>query len=295
MKDQTDADGRPTVEHYRGFEFRYGVDRRALGAQFTRAFVPSTLTEAARRFVDRSIQAPHGAARTRLHRMLGRVLSDFDVNGLLGMYPLHLLDSAGFERLLGRNHAGLLDVGAGNGDVTRELLPLAARVQVAERSWAMRRVLRQRGFEVVGESTAADGTFAVVSCLNVLDRTDRPRTLLRDLADRVAPGGKLMLSMPLPLDPFFYRGGRTHEPVEPLPSGPTSWERSFELLQEWLHAALPDWSTRCFTRTPYLSGGDAQRTLYVLDAVVLVLEREPTVQSKKPDQSVEPAAGTALA
>jgi SAM-dependent methyltransferase len=279
------------VETYRDHEFRYSVDAEQL-PDHARGFRPSSLGPEGRAFVDRCLQSRHGATKTRLHRLLGHLLSDFDVNGLLGMYPMHLLDSAQFAELTGTNLDRLLDVGAGNGDVTNALRPLAREVHVTEQSWAMRRVLGRRGFQVLGDALPDPSPgYDLVSCLNVLDRTDRPVTLLRELSMGVAPRGKLLLSVPLPIDPFFFDGARTRMPAETLPSGVGSWERSWLALAKWLGRTLPGWTTTCFTRAPYLSGGDARRTLYVLDAVVTALERTPTDESKNPDQSVEPRTG----
>ena len=56
----------------------------------------------------------HGGFKTRVHALLRWFLSDFDVNGLLGMYPMHLLDTSQWQALLGGGSARrLLDVGAG--------------------------------------------------------------------------------------------------------------------------------------------------------------------------------------
>lgn len=269
---------------YSGFRLNYEVALARLDEADRRRFVPMSASLETKAFIESCLGTKHSPVKTGLHRALRTVLSDFDVNALLGMYPMHLLDAEGFQTLLGERPASLLDVGAGNGDVTAQLAKVAREVRVTESSWGMRRVLRKRGFELAPTALdGAAGSYDVVSCLNVLDRTARPRSLLRTLAKVVAPGGKLLLSVPLPLEPFHYVGGKTQRPAESLPLAGPSFEDSLSALLRWLEAELPGVCVSAFTRTPYLSGGDAHRTLYVLDAAVLVLavgpDESPTAQS----------------
>src|SRR5512138_1784927 len=63
--------------------------------------------------------------RTRAQRLVRLLVSDYDANAMLGLYPMHLLSTKQAALLLARPRGGrLLDVGAGSGDVTRELTPL---------------------------------------------------------------------------------------------------------------------------------------------------------------------------
>lgn len=217
----------------------------------------------------------HGFARTRLHSLLRHFMSDFDVNGLLGMYAMHLLDTSQWQQLLGPpNQRRLLDIGAGSGDVTATLAPLFGTVATTEMSWAMARRLRRRGylcFRVdVTETGAPDEPWETISCLNVLDRCARPLSLLERLRAALAPGGELILSMPLPYAPIVYDGGVTREPSEPLPlTDATSWEAGVAALVERVLAPA-GLEVRRLARAPYVSAGDAYQPLYVLDDVILV-------------------------
>jgi SAM-dependent methyltransferase len=269
---------------YSGFRLEYDLSLDSLAEAARKRFVPMSVSEETKTFIEGCLEAKHGSVKTGLHRALSLVMSDFDVNALLGMYPMHLLDAEGLQRLVGDSPRRVLDVGAGNGDVTQVLAKLAEEVHVTEDSWAMRRLLRSRGFAVTpSDLSRARERFDLVSCLNVLDRTARPKTLLRQLSSRIAPGGKLLLSVPLPLDPFHFVGGNTRKPEEQLPVAGPRFEEALSALLRWLAVQLPELTLTAFTRVPYLSGGDAHRTLYVLDAVVLVLARgpdhSPTAQS----------------
>jgi SAM-dependent methyltransferase len=272
---------------YRGQLFEYECDLDRLPTRLAACFRPSELSARARSFVDRAIEGRHGRFVAALHSALRGLASDFDVNGLLGTYPMFLAGRSDFEALLSpAPGACLLDVGAGNGDVTAELAPLFAEVDTMETSWAMARRLRKRGYRCqrrdLSDGEPPEGTWDVVSCLNVIDRSARPRTLLRRAAALLKPNGKLLLASPLPYSPFVYEGGRTLPPLEKLGIRAERWE---DALAELCTRELEPLGLRVetFTRCPYLSGGDPQRPLYVLDDAIVLCRPE-----------VVPSSGQAL-
>lgn len=263
-------------DEHGGFTFRYRCDGDALPPDLARAFVPLSLDDETRRFVDEAEDGRHGSWLSVAHAWLGRFMSDFDVNGLLGTYPLFLLSAAQWEELLGDAARGhLLDVGAGIGGVTARLAPLFDDVTVTETSKPMVRRLRARFRALALDVTREDppeASYDVVSCLNVIDRCARPATLLARLTALVAPGGHLVLSTPLPFDPFVYRGGRTTDPEERLAVAGKRFEAALaSLVANVVEPA--GLSVVRFTRAPYLSRGDERRALYQLDDAVLVCRR----------------------
>lgn len=269
------------VQHA-GFRLDYAIDRDALGDPLAALLVPLTLDDAARSFIDGALIAPHGTWKTRLHAALAQFAPEFEVNGVLGMYPMHFLSTPQLEQLL--KPSGLfehaLDVGAGNGDVSQALAPLAQRLTVTEASWAMRRRLRRRGFALGPANLEQHSqTYDLVCCFNVLDRTRRPATLLKQVVKRLRLGGKLIVSVPLPLRPFYFSGATSKTPEEPLPVFAEHWEESLCQFAQWMLQQVPGMRVEALTRAPYLSGGDARRSLYVLDAaaVVLSVQAEPDV------------------
>jgi len=217
-----------------------------------------------------------GWARSWLHFLLTRFRSEFDVAGWLGTHQMFLFGSRQSGRLLeGTGRGALLDVGAGSGDVTRKLAPHFERVVVTERSAPMCRRLRAEGYEChaleLGQSRARLGPFDAVALLNVLDRTDEPEALLEAALGELAPGGRLLISLPLPYRPCVYRGGRAVTPARTLPVASQTFEQGAQRLVEKVLAPrgleLARW-----TKLPYLSGGDAFQPLYVLDAWVGVCD-----------------------
>lgn len=226
--------------------------------------------------VARLTAARHGVMKTILQRALRFYVSDFDANALLGMYPMMLLCTSHWQRLLGGKSKRLLDIGAGSGEVTTALAPLFEEIHAVEVSRGMARRLRRRGFEVhavdIVEAGPPASDYDVVSCLNVLDRCANPRALLRSATQALAPGGRLVIALALPYRPFYYDGASTPEPSEQLVCKGVSFEEQVIALVEYelspLGLAVERWA-----RAPYLSAGDKDRALYELDDVILVLQR----------------------
>lgn len=170
----------------------------------------------------------------------------------------------------------MLDVGAGVGGVTAQLAPLFDEVLAIETSASLVRRLRDAGFAAQRADLTTEAVpgapYDAIALLNVLDRCARPRTLAANLVDALAPGGRLLLSMPLPYRPLRYDGPRTSDPLERLPLGRGSWEEQATLLLERVLAPL-GLRLETLSRAPYLSEGDRVYTWYGLDAAVMVLRR----------------------
>ncbi len=281
-----------TAEYLLGFEFRYGYDEASASGLVRDHFTRVSLDAAARQFVEHHFERPLGFWLSTAHALMRRVLSDFDVNGYLGTYPLHLLSEAQWRRLvpIADKH---LDVGAGNGDLTRALAPLAQSTLATEQSRAMAAVLRRRGFECLHTPAGSASELAthlggrqfdLVTCLNVLDRTAEPLQLVSVLKSCLRPGGHLVVAVPLPLQPFYYSGSRTLPPKESLGLSGDRWETQCDELARRLGALLVPLTLRSVSRAPYISGGDRARRLYVLDDALLVFQSPPAERPKPTSQ-----------
>lgn len=265
------------------FELVYECNLETLSPELRRAWIPLTRDLETERFIERAQAHRASALQYRLAQLLGVVLSDFDVNGLLGLYPMLLLTTLHWKKLLGSQpRSTLLDVGAGNGDVTDRLAPLFSNVHTTEHSRMMVRRLRRKGYTCVrvpladplpSDAVALPAVCEVVTCLNVLDRTSHPRRVLSAAAQRVAAGGLLVVAVPLPLGPFYYDGARTLDPIQRFSLSGSDWLSQTPQLVRWLSEQLEHFELAALTRCPYLSGGDPQRPLYVLDDAVVVFRR----------------------
>jgi SAM-dependent methyltransferase len=256
---------------------RYDADVAALSPPLRERFVPLARDAATDAFLARAATGRHSWWKRQLHRLLRQFMSDFDTNGLLGMYPLFVASTEHWQALLGAIPVPrLLDVGAGSGGVTRTLQPLAEHVVTTELSRQMAERLRRAGFECheldLAERDLPGPGFDLITCLNVLDRTARPRRLLERLRALLLPGGRLVIALVLPYEPFFYSGPSTTDPLERLACTEPEWEAAVSSLLarelEPLGFALVSVS-----RAPYLSFGDTARGLYQLDDAILVLSK----------------------
>lgn len=258
---------------------RYDCDLQQLTPPLARAFTPLATDESRRAFFSRP---PHGAFGTFVRGLLGHVISDYDANALLDFYPMFLMSTAQWRALLGEHARGrLLDIGAGSGDVTAELAPLFDAVTTTETSRGMARNLRARGYACHGVDLAENAlprgaSFDVVSLLHVIDRAARPLTLLERARELVAPGGRMIVATPLPLSAHVHVAGGTVDAEEVLPTDAHSaaWEPALTALVTHVLAPL-GLEVERFARAPYLSRGDADAPVYVLDDAILVLRCAP--------------------
>jgi 2-polyprenyl-6-hydroxyphenyl methylase/3-demethylubiquinone-9 3-methyltransferase len=96
-----------------------------------------------------------------------------------------------------------LDVGCGAGLLTEPVARLGAGVTGIDAAPEVIAVARQHaaamGLEIeyrIGDVAALDGRFDLVTCLEVIEHVADPAAFLKALAQRLAPGGLLVLSTP---------------------------------------------------------------------------------------------------
>ncbi|KAG7210641.1 hypothetical protein KM043_012155 [Ampulex compressa] len=235
------------------------------------------LIKSAERSDSLHLQAWHSLARSALSWFISRT----SINGLLGRGSMHvfsgeqfqkLMDASGFE---GPWHS-LIDLGAGDGATTSHVAHLFEKVYATDISPPMRWALARRKFTVLDvERWYEWGPFNVILCLNLLDRCDRPDTLLRKLRSALAPGGRLVVALVLPFSPYVEVGERgDHKPSEYLPVRGNGLEGQIAGLVDRVFAPL---GLRClaWSKLPYLCEGDLGQAYYFLDDVVFVLEAQP--------------------
>jgi SAM-dependent methyltransferase len=102
-------------------------------------------------------------------------------------------------------HGRVLDVGAGIGTHTRQLLGLVDEVVALEPESELAELLRRNvdGAEVVvGDVSAVDGPFDAIVCFNVLEHIPDDEATLRRFRELLAPSGALLLLVPA--HPFLY-------------------------------------------------------------------------------------------
>ncbi|KAH9252263.1 hypothetical protein BASA81_009865 [Batrachochytrium salamandrivorans] len=178
----------------------------------------------------------------------------------------------------------LLDVGAGDGNVTAKFAPQFDKVVCTEFSLPMVSRLRKRGFTA---TTAKDDTFQnmgkrsidLVMFLNVLDRADRPLTMLKALKELLVPGtGRLLVAVVLPWCPFVEDGGKQRRPSEHLPmrggkcKEKATFESSVKTMVDNVFTPM-GLEVESWSKLPYLCEGEqGGKEWYVLDDAIFVLK-----------------------
>jgi SAM-dependent methyltransferase len=228
-------------------------------------------------------------SRTTAHGLVGRggmfVYSNEQIRTLLRppQTPASVPLSPSFQ------FDSLLDIGAGDGGVTARMQSLFRKVYATEFSASMRWRLRRRGYEVLPHDApfVVNPTarplerryFDVIACNNVLDRADKPATLLQEMRDSLKPDGLLVLAVVLPWCPFVEDGPRQKVPLEQLPMQGgecckgASYEASASKLLE--NVLLPmGFELVRWTRLPYLCEGNLRNEYALLNDAVFVLQKK---------------------
>jgi 2-polyprenyl-3-methyl-5-hydroxy-6-metoxy-1,4-benzoquinol methylase len=270
------------------------------------------LDESGQEFMSKSIHRIPSVMRCITRPVLSWFLNTTDINGLFHEGEMHVVSTPQIRRMLAHNRlleakqfTHLLDIGAGDGNVTVQLAPLAEEVTATEISAFMIRRLQRRGFRAVctdtldcaaideaaaltslhsfhsssssrepaheAASQSAGGsnsrTFDLIACMNVLDRCTHPQKLMSQLHARLddAPHSRLVMAVVLPWRPTPQQ--------ETVSIRGRTWEDYLNSLLQFVETC--GFQVESFSRVPYLSQGDFSQDLYVLDDALLVLSKIP--------------------
>jgi SAM-dependent methyltransferase len=246
---------------------------------------------------------------------LGSVLQGFgysltDANAMVDRGKMFLLGKSHFDILLQHNHNNtdknsnnnlllLLDVGAGDGNITSQISSRFHTTVAVETSIPMGKRLQERGYitstdpEIIFDPTRIGSQcYDLVMLLNVLDRADKPISLLKGLKALIKPQtGRLLLGVVLPWCPFVESGKKQKIPSEQLPmegglckEGAT-FERSVTILCRDVLIPL-GFEIERWTRLPYISEGDSHQDIYILDDAVFVLKVAENSSSNNSNNNV---------
>lgn len=285
-----------------GLKYSAGQALRKSCAERSVRFCELHADDATKHFVDTAPVAT--PSQSLAHRFLAMVMSYYDANATLGIYPLHLFSRDQWTQLLHettdrskfpQGFQRALDIGAGDGSMAQTLLmPIAHEVHATETSKKMAALARERGVDCHDvDLTAANsndstlkGPFHLITVFNVLDRTNRPRTLLEKVSGLLASDGICVIASPLPMRQVCFEGARRKKPEESLPlpdtkspalaayAGEDVWDAyAYSFMFEFLKEQVPDLKIEGFTRLPYLSSGDFSEPLVKYDDIAVVLSK----------------------
>ncbi|XP_072169168.1 protein-L-histidine N-pros-methyltransferase-like [Diadema setosum] len=261
----------------------YSCDLNKLPQWLSTKFVQCSLDQGTELFLDQCYeksgwfltQAWHSVAKG----FLTYVMSPTSANGLLRRGSMFVFSRDQFTRLLGVSETWrgdrVMDLGAGDGEVTKEMEAFFEEVYTTEVSWPMQWRLSGRGYKVLPTEEwshmKSGHTYDVIGCLNLLDRCDRPLTLLADMRASLSHSGVVVIAVVLPFKQYVETGAPGNRPSEVIEVKGKHWEEQVQrLVEEVFHPA--GYQVRSFSRVPYLCEGDATTPFYLLDDALFVLE-----------------------
>ncbi|RWS26118.1 methyltransferase-like protein 9 isoform X3 [Leptotrombidium deliense] len=174
-------------------------------------------------------------------------------------------------------NSALLDLGAGDGAVTQVLSSYFNSTYVTEVSPVMRRILTKRGYSVLDAYHwhKESMNFDLICCLNLLDRCDRPLTMLQRIRSKLKPNGIVLLAVVFPFSQYVESSANKHKATESLPiTGQTLEE---QLVSFHDNVIVPSgFEVVKWTKLPYLYIAYAYETDDITLAIINVSYVDPT-------------------
>ncbi|KAF8382222.1 hypothetical protein PRIPAC_71364, partial [Pristionchus pacificus] len=277
------AIARGVQPHDRAFWYMPKLDR--LSPNASAAFSLSYLDQDTQQFLDDSLATTESMCLQMWYSLASTVLSliftKTNINGLLGRGGMFLFSTDHIANFLdlpaewtSKGHK-MLDLGSGDGGVTRHLAVLYDEVHVTEMSTMMQWRLRQRGYTVVDAHAWDQGPerYSLISALNLLDRHFSPRLLLSQLHKKALDSRcDVLLSLVLPIRPYveFHPNGTSARPDQYLAVAGHSLEEQVSSLVD-CEFRLAGFEVVKWTKLPYLCEGDLHKPFYRLDDVLFRL------------------------
>ncbi|KAF6019411.1 METTL9 [Bugula neritina] len=214
--------------------------------------------------------------------VLKMFMTQTNVNGYLDRGSMFVFSSAQFRSLMSIEDDwvgdSLLDLGAGDGKVTDVMASHFQRIYVTEIATQMQKQLIRKKYNLLGLTEWTHHKFEVISCLNLLDRCDKPLTLLQNIRQSVKENGRVIVASVYPYSPYVEENSSSnYKPSESLDITASSIEEQINLMVK--NVFTPSgFELLTFSRVPYLCEGDLTTSFYILYDIVFVLQ--PSKQNK---------------
>lgn len=207
---------------------------------------------------------------------LTRFYSLTESNAILNTGRMFLISQNHIKTFFGeQTFTSMLDIGAGDGNVTRqfEFLIEGRNITCTETAPKMIKVLKSKGYAIQDK---IEGEFDLIACLNVyklfniyfrLDRCEKPVTMLQEICK--IKKKYVILSIVLPFSGFYSEGVNKFPQKEKLIDYNKSWEESVDNLCEIFIEI--GFNIVSISRVPYLSEGNMRKEYFKLNATIFVL------------------------
>jgi SAM-dependent methyltransferase len=91
----------------------------------------------------------------------------------------------------------LLDIGAGDGSITRNFESFVEQIYYKEPSHSFQKILHKRGYKWHLENK--ENTYDIITLFNVLDVCDNPHDMIHWAIQHLKKNGEIIISLPFPI------------------------------------------------------------------------------------------------
>lgn len=267
------------VERHRDHSSWYSVNRDQLAPELSDKFIQFHEDIETKDFLKSCYEKSDWLMMQLYHVIAKSLLSWFmnttSINGLLKRGSMFVLSKSQFQKLLNIEPTwkakSLLDLGAGDGKVTQIMADHFEEVYVTEASTPMKWRLQELGYHLLEINEWTKKKYDVISCLNLLDRCDKPVNILSDIYMSLEPdNGRALVAVVLPFRPYVEFSNHGNIPEQYLHIQGESFEKQ---VTNFVHDVLEPigFVVEAFTRLPYLCEGDLEHSFYVLDDALFIL------------------------
>jgi len=230
-------------------------------------FVELELDKETQEFIDNCSNNFYQLAKASLLRpVLKYFYTVTDANAILGTGKMFLLSKNHIKYLLeNQTFENMLDIGAGDGNVTSQFKDIIkGKITCTEASPNMINVLKNKGFDTQEDIS---GDYELIGLLNVLDRCDKPISILKSI--QKIKKKFVIISIVLPFRGFYTEGLNKLPQIEKVIGSYKEWEESVHRLSR-LFLDL-GFNIEKISRLPYLSEGNFKSNMYSLDTAIFIL------------------------
>ena len=230
-------------------------------------------------------------------------ISHTNLNALLATGEMFLLSSQHFKTLLQLNNFNilnkqldLLDIGAGNGLITKEITNDITfnSITTTDISKAMTNRQKDLGFNSYNidniDHLPLNHTYDIITIFNVFDRCNKPIDLLLSISKRLKSNDSLcIITIPLPLSPSYEDGKKWLKPQQSILQEKEKSEKEEycyhcddninkyeeQIIQIYYQFFIKyNYKVISISRIPYLSQGDLNQAIYILDDVLFIIQKK---------------------
>ncbi|KJH41147.1 DREV methyltransferase [Dictyocaulus viviparus] len=254
----------------------------------------SYLDSETNQFIENSILTSNSVCLQVYYAFMSSILSFFlsrtSINGILNRGAMFLFSVNQLKYFLNippdwnASEKRLLDLGAGNGGITKKLSVFYSNVHVTEISEVMKWRLRLEDFIIEDVDTwySSLDSYDLISVLNLLDRHYNPQKLLKDIHMAAFRSNcPVLIAVVLPIHQFveYHPFRKSNQADVRLQVEGNTFEQQVSSLIENEFVPVGFQVVR-WTKLPYLCEGDSSQSIYVLEDAVFLLHPVATETCK---------------